>query len=139
MKTNIGKPRKIKSPESLVKLFEDYLDTCFNIEKDENGKEIIENIKPLSLLSFSNFIGINRDTLWDYSKLPEYSDTIKKIKEYIEAWIADQLYVNPRTAGLIFILKNGYDWKDKIETENINTNLNTTLNIEFVDENKVDE
>jgi len=56
-----------------------------------------------------------------------YSETIKGIRmnveNCIEEWILTWLY-NP-TSG-IFNLKNNFDWKDKIETDNTNTNADVS-------------
>lgn len=108
-----GRPLKFNNVEELQTQIDDY----FNKESDR------PTITGLAL-----HLDTTRRTLLDYeAKDDEYSHTIKKAKTRVEAFIESGLYGNSVT-GLIFNLKNNFDWKDKTETdittkgESINTN-----------------
>lgn len=121
----IGRPRKIKNAKQLEKLINEFLESRF----DEDGK----NIQPLTMRGFCNYIGIVYDTLLEWEeKREDLTEPIKKLKEIVHEWCESQLYTNARTVGVIFALKNNWGWKDKTEVETKNTN--TTLNVEFTEE-----
>lgn len=68
----------------------------------------------------------SRTTLCDYEWKGEFTNTIKKAKEMVEYSYELDLKKHWRS-GTIFAMKN-FDWKDKIETDNINRNLNVEIN-----------
>lgn len=60
-----------------------------------------------------------RDTLGEYEKKENYSDTIKRAYKTIEnAWV--QKLAGQSVAGIIFYLKNAFkeNWKDRNEVHN---------------------
>lgn len=60
------------------------------------------------------FLDVARDTLNAYEKKDEYSDTLKKIYNYIEErWTQSLMKAYP--TGSIFYLKNTFGWADKVE------------------------
>ena len=61
----------------------------------------------------------------DYENKSDYSDTIKVAKQRIEKYNAEQLYRTTQVTGIIFNLKNNFDWKDKREVEH-DVSLDTT-------------
>jgi len=92
---------------------------------------------PLTVLSFCVYCDICRDTFAEYAKGEyddedgNYSDTLKKLKDKIEADKQDGLLTGKYNAtGAIFDLKNNHGWKDKFET--------TTANIEMTQEQWLD-
>ena len=129
MKPKLGRPRKFNSPEDLIRLFNKFLDSCY----DEN--EI--NIKPITIISFCNYVGMHRDTFNEYSHQSLFSDTTKRIKAIMEEFAVEQLFSNPRQTSMIFLLKNNYGYVDKTEVETKNTNIQKTLNIEFIDKDNI--
>jgi len=103
------------------------------LQKPITEKEI--NLYPISVIGFCNYIGCSRNTLCDYGHKENFSDTVEAIKSVIEQFTAEQLFTNRNTAGIQFILKNCFkdNWIDKSIVESKNTNVNTTLDINFVD------
>lgn len=101
-----------------------YCDTSI-IDKWIAGK--ISKPKTLSWLCL--WLWVSKDYISEKAKDETYSETIKEIRmnveNCIEEWILTWLY-NP-TSG-IFNLKNNFDWKDKIETDN------TTKTIDISDD-----
>jgi hypothetical protein len=71
-----------------------------------------------SILWLCEYLDIHRSTLIDYEEIPEFSNTIKKAKQIIEKYNAEQLYRKEQVTGIIFNLKNNFDWKDKSEVDN---------------------
>jgi hypothetical protein len=59
--------------------------------------------------------------------MKEFSNTIKKAKQIIEKYNAEQLYRKEQVTGIIFNLKNNFDWKDKSEVDS-NVNLKAEIN-----------
>jgi hypothetical protein len=63
------------------------------------------------------YLDIHRSTLIEWEALDEFSNTIKKAKQRIEKYNAEQLYRKEQVTGIIFNLKNNFDWKDKSEVD----------------------
>lgn len=119
---NIGRPNKFKSVEELEELIDDYFRNC-----DKKNK-------PYTISGLAYALGTTRRTLLDYQDKDEYSHTIKKAKAKIEAFNEELLFSKDvPTVGVIFNLKNNYDWKDKQEIE-ADVNNDVTINIELSDE-----
>ena len=111
----VGRPPKFKSVEEIEAKIEEY------------KKHLDIDNKPPTIAGLAYYLGIDRNTLYNYSAKDEFFSTIKrakaKVEEDIENWILTNKY-NP--AAWIFNLKNNFWRKDKIETEN-----NTTMNWEI--------
>jgi hypothetical protein len=111
---------KYKSADQLEKKINEYFKIC---EKDN---------KHMTILSLCVHLGILRDTFSRYQEMEELSTIVKSAKQKIESYQESLLFnKNVPTAGVIFGLKNGYGWKDKIETENTNTNNNTNVDLDI--------
>ena len=136
-----GRPSKFTSPEQLEGLIKDYFDSITisvprtkqntNPDKDvdDDFREPILNnlweqivdtewVSIPSILWLCEYLDIHRSTLIDYEEIPEFSNTIKKAKQIIEKYNAEQLYRKEQVTGIIFNLKNNFDWKDKSEVDN---------------------
>lgn len=143
--TKIHRPLKFKSVEEVEKKIEEYFESCFEdkwfdeIARDENGNKQLDNngkylyipikkkvqIKPMTITGLASYLGTNRTTLINYENRESFFDTIRKAKETIEANYEERALVqqnNPMFS--IFALKNNFDWKDKSEVENTDTNIN---------------
>ncbi len=130
-----GRPLKFKTPEELEERIQAYFESCFEEEwvdelyRDENGnKEMIgKNYKrvpvkkkvqkePFTITGLAIALDTDRRTLLNYERRKKFFPTIKKAKTIIENYTEKRLYEN-NVAGVIFNLKNNYDWKEKQEIE----------------------
>ena len=101
-----GRPVKYSDPEEMIKIMIPYAEHCKKYKK------------PLTLSGLALRLGIDRRTLLEYSKKPEFSPTIKAFKRAIEAQLEEKLESKESsTAGLIFNLKNNFWRTDRIEID----------------------
>ena len=118
----VGRPRAFKSVEEVEKKINAYFNYC---EEQE---------KPYTMSGLAYYLGIDRKTLLNYSKNEEYFHTIKKARDKVQMQLEECLYRLGNNSGVIFNLKNNFDWKDKIEhssseVENINKNISNIANL----------
>ena len=117
-----GRPLKYESVEAMQKDIDKYFEEC-----DENEK-------PYTVSGLAYALNTTRRTLLDYEERDEYSHTIKKAKAKIERFNEELLYSKDvSTTGVIFNLKNNYNWKDKQEIE-ADVKSDVTINIELSDD-----
>lgn len=96
-----GRPPKFKDPAELEALLSDYF----------------ENEPVLTMTGLALHLGfVNRQSMYDYEKKPEFSDTIKMARAMIENGYEKALARGEGTAGHIFALKN-FGWTDKSQQE----------------------
>ena len=108
--------RKFKSVKSLQNAIDKYFLEC-----EQKGK-------PYTVSGLAYALDTTRRTLLDYEEKDGYSHVIKKAKSKIEAFNEELLYSKDvPTVGVIFNLKNNYDWKDKQEIEGIEKEINITI------------
>lgn len=96
-----GRPLKFKSREELQKAVDGYFVMC---EKDG---------EPETLTGLALALDTTRETLLDYEKRDEFSDTVKRAKLRIENAYEKRLIARGN-GGDIFALKQ-FGWKDKTE------------------------
>jgi len=102
-KKKAGRPPRFKTPEELQEKVDEYKQHC----KDEEELP--------SFAGLATFIGMDRQSVYDYENREEFSDTIKHVRVYIQKeWI--QLLGTKASTGAIFMLKN-FGWSDKQEHE----------------------
>ena len=117
-----GRPLKYPSVKALQKDIDKYFADC-----DESGK-------PYTVSGLAYALGTSRRTLLNYEEREEYFHTIKRAKDKIECYNEELLYSKDvSTTGVIFNLKNNYDWKDKQEIE-ADVKNDVTINIELSDD-----
>lgn len=121
MASGPGQPMAFKT----VKELEDKVNSFF--ESDDaylinykEGQE--ERVFAPTMAGLALHLGVDRKTIVNYSHKEEYFPTIKKARARIESHLEKKLYGNNVT-GLIFNLKNNFDWKDKTEVEQTNVEL----------------
>ncbi len=115
-----GRPRKFKNKKEMQKKIDTYFDEC---RKEK---------RPITFTGLAYSIGLSRQGLLNYSKKEEFFDTIKKARDYVEMTLEERLIGTSGTAtGIIFNLKNNYDWKDK---QDINANVNTDIKVTLTDD-----
>lgn len=128
-----GRPKAFNSPEELQTLLDEYFDYC------DNEKEIITDSKgnmksiqkPYTMSGICVYLDISAETWSDYSKKPEFSETIKKARKKVENYCEENTItgrLNPIFS--IFSLKNNFGWVDKID-------VNTTTSSEQLKEDDI--
>lgn len=115
------RPNKFKSVEEMQKAIDNYF------------KECDANERPYTISGLAYALDTTRRTLLDYEENDEFTHTIKKAKAKIEQFVEERLFMGSNTAGVIFNLKNNYNWKDKQEIE-AEVNSDLTINIELTDD-----
>ena len=118
----VGRPKVFKSVEEVEEKINAYFNYCEEKEK------------PYTMSGLAYYLGIDRKTLLNYSKNEEYFHTIKKARDKVQMQLEECLYRLGNNSGVIFNLKNNFDWKDKIEhssseVENINKNISNIANL----------
>ena len=73
--------------------------------------------EPYTVTGLALALDVDRRTLLNYSEKDEFFPTIKKAKLRVENYLEKRLINDSSTTGIIFNLKNNYDWRDKQEIE----------------------
>ena len=117
-----GRPMKYTSVEDMQRDIDNYFTEC-----DEQNK-------PYTVSGLAYALGTNRQTLINYEEKSAFFDTIKKAKAKIERFNEEMLYSKDvSTTGVIFNLKNNYNWKDKQEIE-AEVNSDVKIKIDLIDD-----
>lgn len=121
MKNKVGKPLAFKTVSDLDDKVEEFFTSedayIINYKEGQEEKIYAPTISGLAL-----FLGVDRKTITNYSNKEEYFPTIRKARAKIESHLEKKLYGNNVT-GLIFNLKNNFDWKDKSEVAQTNVEM----------------
>ena len=97
----MARPPKFTDPDEFEGIANDYFAKCV-------ADDLVPTVNGLGLA-----LGICRDTLLEYGKKPEFSDTVKSVRMRLEnEW--EQRLAGNSVAGTIFWLKN-QGWSDKTE------------------------
>jgi hypothetical protein len=133
-----GRPVKFKTAKEMENKIADYFATItitypvFDTvpdEVDEDGKitkfkqvprlnnagtQVMQTdyLERPTVLGMCRHLEITRETLCQYEKQEEFSDTIKRAKARIEEYLEIQLYRKDQVTGIIFNLKHNFGWKD---------------------------
>lgn len=83
------------------------------IECDKNGR-------PYTMSGLANSLDMDRRSLVNYSKDEKFFLTIKKARQRVEQQLEENLYRVGNNSGIIFNLKNNFNWKDTSETADNN-------------------
>ncbi len=100
-----GRPKKYTEVEKMQQKIEKYF------------KECEQRHEPYTITGLCIALDICRDTLSEYVKQEEFSDTIKKAKLKVENYLEKHLITDSSTSGIIFNLKNNFGWSDKQQIE----------------------
>lgn len=105
MSNPVGRPPKFESPEQLWSMFEEWQ---AQLKEDE-----IADVEGLCF-----YLDTARQTLFDYERKDEYSDTIKRIKDWIH-YEKKQLAFKGKIPPAIFIFDaiNNSDYRNKTESD----------------------
>ncbi len=71
--------------------------------------------KPYTISGLAYSLDMDRKTLLNYSKDEQFFPTIKKAKQKVECQLEENLYRLGNNSGIIFNLKNNFNWKDNVE------------------------
>jgi hypothetical protein len=73
--------------------------------------------QPPTVTGLALALDMTREGLIHYGEKEEFADTIKKAKQQVEQFNEERLIAGNSVAGVIFNLKNNFNWKDKTEQE----------------------
>lgn len=114
-----GRPPLYDSVEEIEELIQKYFDNC------------IKDKRPYTMSGLAYALGMDRRTLINYGKDEKFFHSIKRAKEFVEQSLEEKLISTSGVAtGIIFNLKNNYDWKDKQE---IDADVKTEIRVELDD------
>lgn len=131
----VGRPPFYKTPEELQEKIDLYFKNLPMATKYfAMGQEI--QVPCPTITGLTLFLGFcDRQSFYAYEEnKPEFSYTLKKARTFIEKHYEEMLQ-NGNTTGAIFALKN-FNWKDKQEVDQNNTNLNIAADKENLTELK---
>lgn len=97
-----GRPKKYTETNVMQQRIDEYFKNC-----DKNNK-------PYTLSGLALSLDMDRRTLLNYSNDDEFFPTIKKARGKVEAYAEERLFYSNAT-GVIFNLKNNFNWEDKQE------------------------
>lgn len=100
-----GRPLKYETVEELDNAVESYFEKC---DREH---------EPYTITGLALALDVDRRTLTNYSNKEEFFPTIKKAKLRVENYLEKRLIKDTSTTGIIFNLKNNFEWKDKQEIE----------------------
>lgn len=100
-----GRPKAYTEVEIMQQKIDNYFNECN------------KNNEPYTITGLCIALDICRDTLSEYMKKEEFSDTIKKAKLKVENYLEKHLITDSSTTGIIFNLKNNFGWSDKQQVE----------------------
>jgi len=142
-----GAPRKYTT-QTIVDKCNEYFKACkSNFEQivDDKGnvKDVIKPIPP-TILGLCCHLDIWRETLqlWEAQTNDiRLSNTIKKAKQVIETYAEIQLFVNPRTAGVIFNLCNNFkhNWKQPTAKTEIEITVSPTKPLDALTDDELEQ
>jgi len=119
----VGRPKKYDSPEKMQEDIDKYF------------KECRENDRPYTMTGLAIALDMDRKTLLNYRKEEGYEPffhTVKSARDKVERFLEEKLLTDNAVTGVIFNLKNNFDWKDKQE---IDANVsNTKIEVKLTDE-----
>ena len=150
MAIRVGRPRVIETNEELTNRIQNYFDSItidvprsvmkkVDTEDGEDyveeplinnaGEQVVETefIKNPSVTALCLHIGIHRDTLHEYEKKDEFSDTIRIAKQIILSRKLELLTELKNPRGVMFDLSANYGIVEKKEIESTNTNVNVEV------------
>ena len=100
---NVGRPRLFESAEDI--------ENCI----DEYKTYLKENDKPPTIAGLAYYLGVDRKTLFNYSKDEEFFPTIKRYRDWVLMEIEERC-IDKGNGGTVFIAKN-YGYTDKQEID----------------------
>lgn len=121
-----GRPLKFKSAKELQAKIDEYFEMCDNRTEKvllKSGEVAdIPNPRPYTISGLALALDTTRRTLLDYEKRgDEFSHTIRRAKQKIENFVEESLWTPKIATGVMFNLKNNFEWEDKQNVESTQT------------------
>jgi len=99
----MGRHKIYTSVKKIEEDIEKYFANC-----DEFGR-------PYTMSGLAYALNMDRRSLLNYSKDEKFFPTIKRAKQKIEQQLEENLYRLGNNSGVIFNLKNNFNWRDNVE------------------------
>lgn len=100
-----GRPKKYTEVEIMQQKIDKYFKEC-----DKNNE-------PYTITGLALALDLDRKSINNYAKDSEFFPTIKKAKLRVENYLEKHLITDSSATGIIFNLKNNYDWTDRKELQ----------------------
>ncbi len=104
-----GRPLKYETAKEMQKVIDNYFESV-RVKHDDDYV-----FRP-TMAGLALALNMCRQSLLNYSEKDEFLDTIKSARQKVEVALEEALY-GTGVAGVIFNLKNNFDWKDKQEID----------------------
>ena len=134
MANKVGRPKIIKTPEKLMKLFMEHYENSYTIHKTMVDGELWETKTPklITIQSFMFFLKYEKKLIsnmtYFYELTEEFSQAKKEIEELMFNRYAEMgISKDYSTAFLIFYGKNKFGLSDKQEIHQTNINKDVEL------------
>lgn len=121
-----GRPLKFKTVQELQDKIDQYFASCWGKQLDnlgnplknkETGEYVMIQVKPYTIMGLAVYLDCERETLLLYQTRKQFISTIKRAKDKCHSYAEEALFTGKNPAGVIFNLKNNYEWKDKMEQD----------------------
>ena len=132
--SKIGRPLAFKSVKELEDKIQEYFEWCDNgfakvVDKDTGEEKLVSKPTPYTMSGLAYALGVDRQTLLNYSKKADFFGTIKKAKTRIEQSVEERLLGSTGVvAGQIFALKQNFGW-DALTNEDDKKEAHVTVKI----------
>ena len=141
-----GRPPLYKSVKDIEVMIDKYFTYCDNriktIYSEKAGDDIqISDPEPYTMSGLAYYLGMDRQTLINYTNKDQFFDTIKRARDRVEMDLDRRLNDKATfTTGQIFSAKNNFGWKDESKVENtIKTYKPLLENLKDVSDNFVSQ
>jgi hypothetical protein len=141
MTNPVGRPMKFDNAEDLAAAINEYFDYCDNRIKEIHTKDgetvAIVHPAPYTMSGLANRLGMDRDTLINYSHKENFSALVKAARNRVHEDVERRLMETTNQSGAIFNLKNNFGWRDKTEQDiTSDGKAIAPILVEFVDGNE---
>lgn len=118
-----GRPRIFKTVEDMQTAIDEYFTYCDNrvvqgYDNKTNEQFAYISPEPYTMAGLAYHIGMDRRSLINYKERTEFFPAIKDAREKVEMDIERRMNDKGTfTPGLIFNLKNNFQWKDEFKQD----------------------
>jgi hypothetical protein len=117
-KNKVGRPLAFKSVQELQEKIDEYFEWCDNRTKEVYIEKtastvVINHPAPYTMSGLARRLGIDRDTLINYSHKEEYFGAIRAAREKVHEDVENRMMETKNEKGAMFSLKNNFGWKDQ--------------------------